>query len=96
MAAIAEWPDRIQKIFGNQKDYPTNGQFVTKFWVYGKEWNVTIDDRLPGNMYSNRFYNAYTRKSPNGAWWGPILEKASAKFFGNFMNMSGGWMTESI
>lgn len=96
MAAIAEWPDRIEKIFGGQKSYPNNGQFNTKFWLYGKQINVTIDDRIPGRAYGSRFYPSYTRKSPNGAWWGPILEKASAKFFANYSNMSGGWMSESI
>lgn len=96
MAAIGEWPDRIEKIFNGIKTYPTNGQFVTKFWLYGKEQRVTIDDRIPGREYYKRFYNSYTRKSSNGAWWGPILEKASAKYYGNYYNMSGGWMSESI
>ena len=96
MAAIGEWPDRIKKIFNGQESYPTNGQFVTKFWNYGKEFRVTIDDKIPGRQYGTTFYNSYTRKSPNGAWWGPILEKASAKFYGTYNNMSGGWMTESL
>jgi len=96
MAAIAEWPERIEKVFNGVKQYPSNGQFVTNFWAYGRPFRVTIDDRLPGKTYYNKFYSAFTRKSANGAWWGPILEKASAKFFGNYRNMSGGWMSESI
>lgn len=90
MAALAEWPERIQKVFDGYKDYPTNGQIVTKFWLYGKENRVTIDDRLPGKTYYKRFYTSYTRKSPNGAWWGPLLEKASAKFFGTYDNLVSG------
>jgi len=36
----------------------------------------------------------FARKSPNGAWWVPILEKASAKFFGTYSVMAGGNMNQ--
>ena len=35
-------------------------------------------------------------KSPNGAWWGPILEKTAAKFYGRYENMDGGTQQESL
>jgi hypothetical protein len=38
---------------------------------------------------------AYARKSPNGAFWVPILEKAGAKYFGGYEYMEGGWMNEA-
>lgn len=37
ISAIAEWPERIHKIFNNQKSYPSNGQFTINFYNYGKE-----------------------------------------------------------
>ena len=96
MAAIGEWPERVKKIFNGQENYPTNGQIVTNFYHQGAPYRVTIDDKLPGKTAYNKFYTVYTRKSPNGAWWGPLLEKASAKYYGVFNNMIGGMMTESI
>jgi hypothetical protein len=36
------------------------------------------------------------KKSPNGAWWGPILEKGAAKFYGRYENMNGGLPSESL
>jgi len=34
IAAIAETPERIQKIFNNIDEYPTNGQFVFDFYAF--------------------------------------------------------------
>jgi len=34
--------------------------------------------------------------SPNGAWWGVILEKAYAKFNVNHSNINGGTPMESF
>lgn len=43
---------------------------------------------------SERLVN--TKESPNKAWWGPILEKAAAKFYVDYSNMDGGSTAESL
>jgi len=50
-----------------------------------------IDDKLPMGYSSPK----YTKMGPNGAWWGPLLEKAAAKYYGHYQRMSGGWMPDA-
>lgn len=52
-----------------------------------------IDDKLPMASWGNR--PLYTKKGPNGAWWGPLLEKAGAKYYGHYYRMTGGWMSDA-
>lgn len=97
MAAVGEWPDRIQKIFNGQSSYPKDGQFTLNLYTYGAPQRVTIDDKLPGKMYGTRFYPAFTKQGrPGGAWWGPLLEKGGAKYWGHYQRMSGGWMGDAF
>jgi len=90
MGSLGEFPDRVKKIFRNIEGYPDNGQFELDFWYMGKFMRVTIDDRLPGNQRGTSWWPQFARKSRNGAWWGPILEKASAKWYGYYRRMWGG------
>jgi len=52
-AAIAEYPERIKKIFEN-KEYSTKGIFAIKVFIAGEERTVTFDDRIPVRSYSSR------------------------------------------
>ena len=46
------------------------------------EWHdVIIDDQIPLQ---------YSARPENGELWVPLLEKAYAKFFGNYQNIVGG------
>ena len=48
-------------------------------------------------MYGNRFSPAFTKQGrPGGAWWGPLLEKGGAKYWGHYQRMSGGWMSAAF
>jgi glycosidase len=72
----------------------------------GQEIKVNIDDRLPykerryvnggttGYYYEASLVN--TKKSPNGAYWGTLMEKAAAKYYGNYERMEGGNMQEAL
>lgn len=95
MAAIAEWPDRIENIFSS-KEYPADGMFSVNFYLAGRREKVTFDDRLPVMEWGSDYKPINLRKSPNDAWWGPILEKGAAKFFGRYENMDGGLESESL
>ena len=95
MAALAEWPDRINQVFGDTT-YPKDGLFTFHFHEGGRLRNVAIDDRLPVMEWGDSYLPMNLRKSPNGAWWGPILEKGAAKFYGRYENMDGGQQAESL
>jgi hypothetical protein len=96
MAALAEWPDRVKKVFNNQDSYAADGMFQINFNSAGKLVKVTIDDRLPVYDASGTWRPINLSRSPNGAWWGPLLEKAAAKFYGRYENMNGGQEVESL
>jgi hypothetical protein len=98
MSAIGEWPDRIKAVFKN-KDYSDahskKGIFQLNMYMYGEPLKVVIDDKLTMSGTSTSS-TILTRKSPNGAYWGPLMEKAGGKYYGVYENMNGGWMDESI
>jgi hypothetical protein len=84
MAALAEWPDRIKKIFNGITDYPADGQFEINMYSMGKAHKIIIDDKLPGDISYGTWRPKFTSKSPNGAWWATMVEKAGAKFYGDY------------
>jgi len=96
MAAVGEWKERVHKIFSDKTDYPSDGKFNIKLWNQGQENNIVIDDTLAVRPWGSSWSPVHTKKSPAGAWWSPILEKAAAKFYGTYENMHGGWMVESL
>jgi hypothetical protein len=96
LAAIAEYPDRIKKIFNEQDAYPTNGQFVVNMWDSGVESRIHIDDRIPSRVEGTNLYPIFTRRSSNGAWWATFAEKAAAEYYGTYGKIGLGWMTESL
>jgi hypothetical protein len=53
-------------------------------YMYGTQHNVVVDDAL---AVRNGRSPILTRKSHNGAWWSPIMEKAAGKYYGTFENM---------
>lgn len=58
---------------------------------------MTLDDKLPGKSRgAGKFSTSFARKASSGAWWAPILEKAGAKYYGKYQDMSGGWMSEAL
>ena len=100
-SALAEWPDRLKKVITNN-EYSPEGIFEFNFFNAGNKEKVVIDDRLPyedGVDYGS-YYTlgqlSFTKKSSNGAYWVPLIEKAAAKFYGSFSNMSGGNTAESL
>jgi hypothetical protein len=71
--------------------------FSFDFYNKGSKVRVTVDDSLPVKQWGrSAFLPMNLRKSPNGAWWGPILEKGAAKFYGRYENMNGGLPAESL
>ena len=50
IAALAEWPDRVKKIFGGIESWPSNRKFDLNLWIYGTPTRVSIDDKLPATI----------------------------------------------
>lgn len=78
---MAEKPERIDKVFQNEA-YSKSGIFMVNMYNQGLPMRVVVDDRFPvspnpSGRYIDQMFNA--KKSPNNAWWGPILEKAWCK-----------------
>jgi len=59
----------------------------------GKFHKVVIDDRLPVKSNGNVLF---AWQSENDAWWLPLLEKGTAKFFGAYDQLDGGSGTEAF
>lgn len=89
-SALAEWPSRVKKIF-LQSTYDKEGIFALKLFIKGRPEIITVDDRLPFTG-SQPFF---AKKSKDGAWWMPILEKAYAKINTNYEMIGFGWMSEA-
>jgi hypothetical protein len=96
MAGMGEVPERVHKLFNNEKSIPQNGKLMVKMWAFGKPYQVTIDDRLPYYSASSSRLK-YGKMSEAKSWWAAYAEKASAKFFGNYGALSGrGWLESGI
>lgn len=74
-AALAEWPERIHKIFTN-KAYSKEGIFEVNLFHMGEPFKEVVDDRLPIREGKDRRYTNFGIKTPvnarvsvNGAWW---------------------------
>lgn len=80
-------PAKVKGGIFMDKTYPANGMFGFNMYVRGRPWKVYVDDYLP--FYNNALY--LLRKGNSGNYWAPILEKAAAKVFVNYENLSSGW-----
>ena len=56
---------------------------------------IAIDDYLPF-IASNDIYTLYGQRGDDSSIWGPLLEKAIAKFVGSYDLISGGFETEAF
>lgn len=102
VAAVAEQAERLETIVhaNSRGSYNFQGVYRYYFWSQ-KEWvPVNIDDRLPVKYkYSNSkdyFAPWSADRSQHGAWWMPLLEKAYAKFHGNYDRIGWGSGFESL
>jgi len=91
-AAVAEKPGRIEKIFLNE-ELSSNGIYGFNFYILGVPHTVTIDDKLPLNSSGT---SVFAGVSPDGALWGPLIEKAFAKLHGNYETIIAGDPAHSI
>ena len=88
-AALAEEPGRIESVFVNDKA-SKNGIYAVNFYTLGVPHTVIIDDYLPIREVYNEDTDDYEWESyfakmgPDNDIWFPLLEKAFAKYHGNY------------
>lgn len=92
LAALAEFPNLIYKIFKTKK-VSENGLYEIAFFLDGEWRMVIVDDYIPINKETGNCAFA----KPNGnELWVLILEKAWAKVNGGYLNIIGGFASEPL
>jgi hypothetical protein len=86
-ATIAEKPNRIKKVFNNE-DLNDEGFYQVNMHMLGSPITIDIDDRLPLEAGSKPMF---AQIGKDKSLWGPLLEKAYAKFYGNYEVLEAGW-----
>ena len=91
-ASLAEFPERIKKIFTNE-EYPDEGIFEVIFYLKGEPMKILVDDQIPTTTGQ---VPIHAQLADSQAWWMIILEKAYAKLNMNYANLDGGFGEESL
>lgn len=99
IATAAEWPSLITDMFltGTDQSGPNAGIIGVKFFIRGKPWVITIDDKLFWyTSGSNKYLKFNQPDSTNKIMWASILEKAWAKVKGNYESSEGGFTVSGL
>ena len=88
-SALSEVPGRVEKIFLNPiNELSKNGIYALQFYTLGIPHTVIVDDYLPLQKKKGGTYaTVYAKPSADKAIFGPILEKAFAKYHGNYTHL---------
>ena len=90
-SALSEHPGRVEKIFLNaNNEISKNGIYAVQFYTLGVPHTVVVDDYLPLQSWGGKLATIYASPSADKAIFGPILEKAFAKYHGNYSHIVGG------
>mmetsp|Transcript_48497 Transcript_48497/g.113654 ORF Transcript_48497/g.113654 Transcript_48497/m.113654 type:complete len:604 (+) Transcript_48497:55-1866(+) len=98
ISTMAEYPDSLKKLFLT-KEHNEIGQYAVRLWCEGlQEWvNVKVDSFMPIDLGGGMAYEGkpliYVNPTDEAVWM-CILEKAFAKFWGNYMQLNGGLVSE--
>ena len=99
-SAIAEKPKRIENMFLNSSNtIDEKGVYGIRFYALGVPYTVLVDDYIPMKKDSKgRYKNLFSRtdNKEDKSLWAPIMEKAFAKFYGNYFHTEGGHPYKAI
>jgi len=97
IASASEYPAFITDMFLTGTSNPESGIIGVKFYIRGKPWVVSIDDKLffttSGSAKTLKFAQ---ESATDKLMWAPILEKAWAKLKGNYDQTSGGFNVSGL
>ena len=91
-SAIAEEKGRMEKVFVNTGNaLNKKGAYSVKFYQLGVPKTVTIDDYMPLRDYGDgKLRTVFSNPGVDGSMWTAVLEKAFAKYHGNYKHIVGG------
>jgi hypothetical protein len=91
MAGLAEWPDLVNNVFRTQ-EVNDEGIYAFQFYIRGKPWLVTIDDKVLVDSYDNvEFVDVV-----DNHMWAALAQKAFMKVKGNMAASQGGFVENGI
>ena len=64
--------------------------------MLGVPFSMIIDDRMPMRKVGDTYKTYFENVAPDGSVWGAVIEKAFAKYYGNYQNIMGGWMGTAV
>ena len=92
ISAIAEYPGRVEEMFVNT-ELSDVGIYAVKQYLLGVPFTQIVDDYLPVTDSGSTIFGGFGK---DGSVWGPIVEKAFAKRYGNWQRINRGWMSAAV
>ena len=90
-SALSEHPGRLEQVFlNNVNELSPNGIYAVNLYTLGVPHTVIVDDYLPMRSSDGKTGTWFAGLGTDGSLWGPILEKAFAKFHGNYLHLNMG------
>ena len=90
-SSLAEKPQRMEKVFlNNSADLNDAGIYGVNLWALGVPHTVIIDDYVPHFEWNGETMSPFSKVSRDNGMWMQILEKAFAKFHGNYAHIDAG------
>ena len=96
LSSLAEYPERIKKIFLNA-EINDAGCYAVSIYVNGEKQTVVVDDYFPYDSNTERW--AFSRPSKDDGVneiWVLLLEKVWAKVFGSYQRIEAGTAGEAM
>lgn len=89
---MADVPGRLENTFlNNDNELNAAGIYGVNLYTLGVPHTVIVDDWLPlEQMWDGTYKTIFTHVGDDSSLWGPILEKAFAKYHGNYEHIEGG------
>lgn len=88
-SAVAEIPGRIEDLF-QTKELNEAGIYAVNFYALDMPLTVIIDDQLPVDKSGDDYSTVFAEIPKDSSMWVPLIEKAFAKFRGNYQHLNGG------
>ena len=97
-SALAEEAGRLDKVFHNSSNRLNSaGIYAVDFWSLGVPHTVVVDDYLPlMNKDDGTWGTVFAKVGSDKSMWPAILEKAFAKYHGNYYHTEGGLSMRAV
>ncbi|XP_054287890.1 calpain-A-like [Macrosteles quadrilineatus] len=99
MANLTMNPVLFHHVVPKEQSFTDNyaGVFRFNIWQCGQWEEIVVDDRLPtkdGPEGSKQLI--FVRSKRKNEFWSPLLEKAYAKLYGSYNELTSGWFNEAM